>query len=340
MAYEIDILGEIGDWGYPSNYLRYQLKDAGSQDITLNISSPGGNVTDGLAMFDMLEAYEGNVTTLGFGLVASIASVIMLAGKRVKMTPNSFFMIHNPWTMAVGDSEELLANAELLAKMEKKLQSIYVSRLERSGKVEGNIQLKVKRMMDAETWLTAEEAFDMGFIDEIQDVKKEANIIQMQPALARYVNTPAALLLNNNDDMTPKEILNKVRAMLSGEDQDNDKENTTPPIDLVDAEEPKTPELNAEAAIEFLQKTGYKVLTAEEVAAEAAKLTEIEETNTQLAETMQTLAEEMKTVKAQLKQTIAAPSGASNNTDQKPISQPQPSRFDALAAIWNSKMQR
>lgn len=128
--------------------------------------------------------------------------------------------------------------------------------------------------------------------------------------------------------------------MLSGEDQDNDKENTTPPIDLVDAEEPKTPELNAEAAIEFLQKTGYKVLTAEEVAAEAAKLTEIEETNTQLAETMQTLAEEMKTVKAQLKQTIAAPSGASNNTDQKPISQPQPSRFDALAAIWNSKMQR
>ena len=88
--YEIDILGEIGDWGYQSNYLRYELKDAGNQDIVLTISSPGGNVTEGLAMYDMLQAYEGKGTTLGFGLVASIASVVLLAGKVVKMTTNCF----------------------------------------------------------------------------------------------------------------------------------------------------------------------------------------------------------------------------------------------------------
>lgn len=336
--YEIDILGEIGDWGYPSNYLRYQLKDAGSQDITLNISSPGGNVTEGLAMYDMLEAYEGNTTTLGFGLVASIASIIMLAGKRVKMTPNSFFMIHNPWTMAIGDSEELFANAELLAKMEKKLQNIYVSKLQKSGKIEGNIELKVKRMMDAETWLTADEALAMGFIDEIKETKKQANIIQMQPALARYVNTPAALLINS-EDMTAKEILNKVKAMLSGEDT----EPAEPAIVEAPAVEtpPPAPQMTAEEAIAFLQQTGYKVMTEDEVRQLTEKQTEVEQMNTQLAETMQALASEMQIVKAQLKQTIATPSGASTGTDQKPTSnQAQASPFDALAKIWNNKMQR
>lgn len=338
--YGIDILGEIGEWGYPSNYLRYQLKEADAQDVEINISSPGGNVTEGLAMYDMLEAQAGNVTTIGFGLVASIASVILLAGKTVKMTPNSFFMIHNPWTVAIGDSAELTANAELLTKMEGKLQNIYVSKLKKSGKLDGNIALKVKRMMDAETWLTAQEALDMGFIDEIKDVKKEANILQMQPALARYVNTPAALLLNNNYDMNANDVLKKVRAMLSSTDE-TEVETAAPPV--VEPTPPApTPalELTEAQAIEFLQKTGYKVLTAEEIAAEAAKTAEVEQMNTQLAETMQAIAAEMQTVKAQLKQTIAAPSGASTGQGQKPTSTPQPSAFDGLAAIWNAKMKR
>lgn len=344
MAYEIDILGEIGEWGYQSNYLRFQLQDAASQDITLNISSPGGNVTDGLAMYDMIEAYEGNVTTLGFGLVASIASIVMLAGKRVKMTPNSFFMIHNPWTMAIGDSEELMANAELLAKMEKKLQDIYVAKLKKSEKYSGNIALKVKRMMDAETWLTAQEALEIGFIDEIQEADKEANIIQMQPALARYVNTPAALLINN-DNMTAKEILNKVKAMLSGEEiaeVETDVNATAEQPETVETTAPEepAPAMTPEAAIEFLQSAGYKVMTAEEIAAQAAKAEELEQTNTALAETMQALATEMTLVKSQLKQAIGTPSGASSDTNKKPTSQPQPSKFDALAAIWNQKMQR
>lgn len=349
MAYEIDILGEIGDWGYPSNYLRYQLQDAGAQDITINISSPGGNVTEGLAMYDMLEAYEGNVTTLGFGLVASIASVVLLAGKRVEMTPNSFFMIHNPWTLAMGDSEELRANSDLLAKMEKKLQDIYVSRLQRVGKAEGNVQLKVKRMMDAETWLTAQEALDMGFIDEIREVKKEANIIQMQPTLARYVNTPAALLINNTDIMTAKEVLNKVRAMLSGEDETeanattNQATDTATPEETTPIAEAETaPAMTANEAIAFLESAGYKVMTAEEIAAQTAQQQDAEEMNKQLAETMAKLADEMKTVKAQLKQAIAAPSGGSGGggTGTKENDKPQASKFDALAAIWNQKMAR
>lgn len=336
MAHTIDIIGEIGNgWGYSSRYLRYDLAEAGGQPVTINISSPGGEVTEGLAMVDMLEAYEGEVTTLGFGLVASIASVVLLAGKQVKMTPNSFLMIHNPWTMAVGDSTELTATADLLAKMEEKLQNIYVSKLQKSGKVDGNIALKVKRMMDAETWLTADEALAMGFIDEIQEASKQANIIQMQPALARYVNVPAALFNNNKpEDMTAQEVLKKVKAMLGGADEPETVEAT--------ATEPVTtaPEMTADQARELLEKSGFKVMTAEEIAALTAKAAEVEETNVQLAETMQALATEMQAVKAQVKQQMSAPSGASNRSDSKPEETPASANFKGWAKMFTQKLTR
>ena len=336
MAYEIDIIGEIGNgWGYSSRYLRYDLAEAGGQPITLNISSPGGEVTEGLAMVDMLEAYEGEVTTLGYGLVASIASVVLLAGDKVRMTPNSFLMIHNPWTLAMGDSTELSATAEVLAKMEEKLQNIYVSKLQKSGKVDGNIALKVKRMMDAETWLTADEALAMGFIDEIQEASKQANIIQMQPALARYVNVPAALFNNNKpEDMTAQEVLKKVKAMLGGADEPETVEAT--------ATEPVTtaPEMTADQARELLEKSGFKVMTAEEIAALTAKAAEVEETNVQLAETMQALATEMQAVKAQVKQQMSAPSGASNRSDSKPEETPASANFKGWAKMFTQKLTR
>jgi ATP-dependent Clp endopeptidase proteolytic subunit ClpP len=335
MAYEIDILGEIGNgWGYPANYLRYQLKDAEGQPVTLNISSPGGEVTEGLAMVDMLEAYPGEVTTLGFGLVASIASVVLLAGKRVKMTPNSFLMIHNPWTMAVGDSIELTATADLLAKMEEKLLNIYVSKLQKSGKSDGNLNLKVKRMMDAETWFTAQEALDMGFIDEIQEATREANIFQMQPALARYVNVPAALFNNQKpEDMTAKEMLAKALAMLGGADEAATTEAPAEPVTTA-------PEMTADQAKELLEKSGFKVMTAEEIAALTAKSAEVEETNVQLAETMQALATEMQAVKAQVKQQMSAPSGASNRSDSKPEETPASANFKGWAKMFTQKLTR
>lgn len=285
-------------------------------------------------MVDMLDAYEGEVTTLGYGLVASIASVVLLAGDKVRMTPNSFLMIHNPWTLAMGDSAELSATADVLAKMEEKLQNIYVSKLEKSGKTSGNIALKVKRMMDTETWLTADEALDMGFIDEIQEASKQANIIQMQPALARYVNVPAALFNNNKpEDMTAQEVLKKVKAMLGGADEPET-------VEAVADTETKALEMTAEQAKDLLEKSGFKVMTADEIAALTAKSAEVEETNVQLAETMQTLAAEMQAVKAQVKQQMAAPSGASTRTDEAPKEKPAASKFTGWAEMFKAKLAR
>lgn len=333
MPYEIDILGEIGSWGYPANYLRYQLADAAGEPVQINISSPGGEVTEGLAMFDMLTAYTGEVETVGFGLVASIASVVLLAGKRVKMTPNSFLMIHNPWAMAVGTSTEMSQTAELLDKMGEQLTNIYVSRLESSGKASGNTRLRVQRMMDAETWLTAQEAFDMGFIDEIQEASKQANIIQMQPALARYVNTPAALLPpQNSDDMTAKQLLDKVKAMLGTEQETVEAEATVEATTKTD----ETVTITADQAKEVLAAAGYAVMTAEELAALTAKVDEESQTNTQLAETMQTLAAEVVALRNQVKAQVGMPSGGTTS-DVKADNKPKASAFDGLAAIFKQK---
>lgn len=335
--YEIDILSEISEYGYPSNYLRYQLKDAGNQDVVLNISSPGGNGADGLAMLDMVEAYEGKTTSFGFGIVGSAATMPFIAADLVTMSTNAFFVIHNPWGVTIGDSKETAQNAERFAKMEQKYVDAYVKRLQKAGKIEGNIELKVKRMMDAETWLTAEEALEMGFIDEIQEATKTANILQMQPALARYINTPAALLINQ-EDMTAKEILNKVKAMLGSSEEAETVETVTP--STPEPTPPTAPQMTADEAIAFLQSTGYKVMTAEELAAMTAQRTEAEQMNTELAETMQALASEMTVLKAQVKQGLGAPSGASNQAGVPPKETPKASKFDGLAAIWNSKINK
>ena len=158
----------------------------------------------------------------------------------------------------------------------------------------------------------------------------------MQPALARYINTPAALLLNI-EDMTAKEILNKVKAMLGSSEEAETTETATPPAPET---LPAAPQMTADEAIAFLQSTGYKVMTAEELAAMTAQRTEAEEMNTQLAETMQALASEMTVLKAQVKQGLGAPSGASKQDGTPPKETPKASKFDGLAAIWNSKINK
>lgn len=333
--YEIDILQSIGqDFGYPAKYFRYQLQDAADKPVRVSVSSPGGDALEALEMVDEMGNREGDIETLGFGVVASAATLLLVQGSPAKMTPNSFFMIHNSTVDARGRKEDLMNTAGLMTDVDEKMLNIYVKRLEKAGKISGNIRLRVERMMDAETWLTADEALEMGFIDEIQQATKTANIIQMQPALARYINTPAALLLNqNSEDMTAQEVLKKVRAMLGGADEPEVVE--TPPTE---PEAPaQAPALTAEAAMDFLQKSGYKVMTAEEVAAEAAKMTAVEETNVQLAETMQALATEMQIVKAQVKQTIAAPSGASNPTTVKAEDKEKPI-FGAFSEFLTKKL--
>ena len=167
---EITILDEIGLWGVSAKSFHDDMKALGEIDeIKLSINSPGGNVMDGLAIYNMLRASKAKVTVTVTGIAASAASFIAMAGDKIIMPKNSFMMVHNPMTFAAGNASELRDAADWLDKMAASLIGIYVAR---SGKSEAD----VKALLDAETLMTADEALAFGFADEvIDDLKITAN---------------------------------------------------------------------------------------------------------------------------------------------------------------------
>jgi ATP-dependent Clp protease protease subunit len=156
---EISIYDAIGGYDVNAKQFVDELKEINAETINLRINSPGGSVIDGNAMFNALQRHPAKVVTHIDGLAASMASVIAMAGDEVHMADNALLMIHNPWTMSIGDADELRADADLLDKMSASIMSAYG----RSQYEDGEI----KDLMDAETWFTAQEAFDAGFVDHI-----------------------------------------------------------------------------------------------------------------------------------------------------------------------------
>ena len=156
---EISIYDAIGGYDVNAKQFVDELKEINAETINLRINSPGGSVIDGNAMFNALQRHPAKVVTHIDGLAASMASVIAMAGDEVHMADNALLMIHNPWTMSIGDADELRADADLLDKMSASILSAYG----RSQYEDGEI----KDLMDAETWFTAQEAFDAGFVDHI-----------------------------------------------------------------------------------------------------------------------------------------------------------------------------
>jgi ClpP class serine protease len=154
----------------------------------LHINSPGGEVFDGITIYNLIKQHPANVTTYIDGLAASIASVIALAGDSVIMAENALYMIHNPWGFAMGDATEMRKTADLLDKVAGSLVTAYTSK---TGKPDDDIQT----LLDAETWMTAQEAKDAGFIDEISEQMDMAACAKFIPAMqkAKFKNIPENL---------------------------------------------------------------------------------------------------------------------------------------------------
>ena len=134
--------------------------NAGSGDITVWINSPGGDCVAAAQIYNMLMDYTGNVTVKIDGLAASAASVIAMAGGDVYMSPVSMLMIHNPSTIAIGDSEEMLRAKALLDEVKESIINAYELK-------SGMSRAKLSHLMDAETWMNANKAIEMGFADKI-----------------------------------------------------------------------------------------------------------------------------------------------------------------------------
>lgn len=185
---EINIYKEIGGWfGVNAEEFREMLDGITSSNIVVNINSPGGDVFDGIAIYNDLLAHKAYVVVRVTGLAASAASIIALAGDRVEIAENAFFMIHNAWSVAVGDARVMSARANLLKKIDAGLADTYATRT--GGDVDD-----IKQQMDDETWLTAAEAIEQGFADATIDTdESEEADARAAFDLSPFKNVPKAL---------------------------------------------------------------------------------------------------------------------------------------------------
>ena len=132
----------------------------GSGDVTVWINSPGGDCVAAAQIYNMLREYEGKVTVKIDGIAASAASVIAMAGDTVLMSPVSMMMIHNPMTIAFGDSGEMQRAIDMLSSVKDSIINAYELKT-------GLSRTKLAHLMDAETWMDAGKAVEMGFADGI-----------------------------------------------------------------------------------------------------------------------------------------------------------------------------
>ena len=190
---EIWIYEEIGEdfWtggGITAKSFQKELSDIKAGQIDLHINSPGGLVFDGIAIYNLLKNHPANVTTYIDGLAASIASVIALAGNKVIMAENALFMIHKAAGIVVGNSDDMRDFADKLDKVNGSIATTYTSKTKKDEK-------EINDLMAAETWMGADEALEMGFIDEISGEADMAACAKFIPVMqkAKFQHIPEGI---------------------------------------------------------------------------------------------------------------------------------------------------
>jgi len=209
--------------------------------LTVRINSPGGDVSAGVAIYNMLNEHEGEVTVKVDGLAASIASLISMAGDKIIMLPGSMMMVHLPWTFAAGNSDDMEQVVEMLKKTGESMIPIYAART-------GLSEERVNELLKAETWMTAADAVELGFADEAVEAKTSlaeslAKISELTSSMQSAVMQPVMSI--------------KARKAEAANDADEPKE----PAEVVTEQE--TPDAEPEAEAE---ETKTEVVTETPVA--------------------------------------------------------------------------
>jgi len=161
-AAEVCIYDDIGAWGITAKDFITALAGVGNKRILLRINSDGGEIFDGLAIYNRLKSHAGGVDVVIDGLAASMASVIAMAGETITMPDNAWMMIHNPNSGVIGEASDMREMADLLDRVRNSLLSIYRTKT-------GIEDDKLIPMLDDETWLDAATAKELGFADVISD---------------------------------------------------------------------------------------------------------------------------------------------------------------------------
>lgn len=192
---EIYIYGEIGDWWQEldAKSLADKIKNSVGDEINIRINSGGGEVFTASSFYSLLKSSGKKINVFIDGLAASAATLIACAGDNVTMPVNALYMIHNPLSWQYGNADEMREMADVLDKVRDAIVATYVQKTSLS-------EDKIIEMMDAETWMTAQEAKDLGFIDNIMDVAVAAT--------TKDVITMSSDRLKN----IPKQLLNAVES--------------------------------------------------------------------------------------------------------------------------------
>ena len=187
-----------------------QELEAGSGPVTVWINSPGGDCVAAAQIYNMLMDYKGDVTVKIDGIAASAASVIAMAGTEVLMSPVSMMMIHNPATIAFGDAAEMQKAIAMLSEVKESIMNAYEIRT-------GMSRTKLSHLMDAETWMDAHKAVELGFAD---------GILSREDADTENTGVPEVSMLYSRAAVT-NSLLDKIAAKCRIRIQEKDKEPVT-----------------------------------------------------------------------------------------------------------------
>ena len=196
---EVFVYGEIGAWGITANQFVQDLRamDDGVSPVVAAFNSIGGDLFDGLAMHNALSRLGERCTGRIDALAASAASVAVCGAHRVVIASNAMLMIHNPWTYAAGDAEDFRKVADVLDQTMEAIIAAYKAKAPDIDEVE------LRRLVAAETWLTANEAVALGLADEVGEGVKVKACLGQGGVLQRYQHAPAELLAQLDEAPEP-----------------------------------------------------------------------------------------------------------------------------------------
>lgn len=199
---EILLYGPIGPsfWGDSVTGAQFvkDLRALGEvKAIDLRINSEGGSVFDAAAIYNALKENSAEVRAHVDGMALSAASVVLQAGDRRIMAENAMVMIHDPWSMVVGDASQMRKEADLLDSIKQTIVKVYTDR-------SGHDETAIERMMTDETWMSAEEALSLGFVDEISENLKVA--ASFDAARCGFRRTPEWARERSKADAPPQDV--------------------------------------------------------------------------------------------------------------------------------------
>lgn len=201
---DIYLYDEIGSYGVTAIDFVNEIKQLDGKDIYLHINSVGGEIFDGMAIYNTLKKYQGKVTAYIEGIAASMGSVIPLAADEVIMSENSLLMIHNAWGKTMGEAGDMRKTAELLDKLSDEIANVY-------EKKTGLNLATIKSMMDEETWFNAEEALEYGFIDRVSDAIKVAASFD----ISKFKNKTEEEIINQLNNQKSKTMTEDLKSWFS-----------------------------------------------------------------------------------------------------------------------------